>query len=269
MAEIAAPDVLAAIVAAARRIVEVRRQAAPVAGLEREASARERRPGVFRAALAHGETPRIIAECKRRSPSRGVLRHDYDPASIASAYERNGAAAVSVLTEPAFFDGAPEHLKAVRAAVSVPVLRKDFVVDPYQILEARAWGADAVLLIVAALTPADLATLVSEAAALGLEALVEAHDGEELRRALDAGATIVGINNRNLKTLEVSTRTSEQLAARIPPGVIAVAESGLKTPADLARLSAAGFHAFLVGERFMSAADPGAALGELRSCQYG
>jgi indole-3-glycerol phosphate synthase len=268
MGEKTAPDVLAAIVGATRRIVELRQDALPAAVLERHADARAHRAGAFRVAVAEGPPPRIIAECKRRSPSRGILRAAYDPVAIASAYERNGAAAVSVLTEPTFFDGAPEHLQAVREAVCVPVLRKDFVIDRYQLLEARAWGADAVLLIVAALSQAELVALVAEAGHLGLDVLVEAHDAEDLRRALDAGATIVGVNNRNLKTLDVSLRTSETLAALVPRGIVAVAESGLKNEADLARLSGAGFRAFLVGERFMTAPDPGAALREFRSCQH-
>jgi len=266
MPDAAALNVLEAIVGATRRIVEVRRGTMALSPLERAAGARPATLGRFRAALRKTAGPRIVAECKRRSPSRGVLRAEYDPAAIASAYERNGAAAISVLTEPTFFDGAPAHLQAVRAAVSVPVLRKDFIVDSYQLLEARAWGADAVLLIVAALTDAELAALLAESRRLMLDALVEVHDRAELRRAIDAGATIVGVNNRNLKSLEVSTHTSEELVGEIPRGVLAVAESGLTTGADLTRLSAAGFHAFLVGERFMTAADPGAALKELLSC---
>lgn len=262
------PDVLAAIVGATRRVVELRKHALPAGVLERHAESREGRTGAFRAAITEHAAPRIIAECKRRSPSRGILCANYDPVTIASAYERNGAAAVSVLTEPTFFDGAPEHLQAVRGAISVPVLRKDFVVDRYQLLEARAWGADAVLLIVAALSQADLVALMTEAGQLGLEVLVEAHNAEELQRATDAGASIVGVNNRNLRTLNVSVRTSEDLARLVPPGVVAVAESGLKSEADLARLSAAGFHAFLVGEHFMTASDPGAALQEWRSWRY-
>jgi indole-3-glycerol phosphate synthase len=230
------PDVLGAIVAATRRVVELRAQALPATVLQRQTERRVERAGAFRAAITNTTALRIIAECKRRSPSRGVLRQDYDAAAIASAYERNGAAAVSVLTEPTFFDGAPADLQAVRAVVSIPVLRKDFIVDRYQLLEARAWGANAVLLIVAALNQPELAALISEAGRQGLDALVEVHSQLELDRALDAGATIVGVNNRNLKTLEVSTRTSEALAHRLPRGVAAVAESGLKVPADLVRI---------------------------------
>lgn len=259
------PNVLDAILGAARRIVEVRKEATPIATLEREAAARESVRGRLARALSESAAPRIIAECKRRSPSRGILRARYNPASIAAAYERAGAAAISVLTEPTFFDGAGEHLRSVRAAVRLPVLRKDFIVDPYQLLEARAWGADAALLIVAALTDRELRTLIAEAADLGLDALVEVHDRTELLRAIDAGAPIVGVNNRNLKSLDVSLRVAEDLAPDIPDEVSAVAESGLKTRADLDRLSAAGFDGFLIGERFMSVEDPGTALKELVS----
>jgi indole-3-glycerol phosphate synthase len=192
-----------------------------------------------------------------------VLREDYDAAAIASAYERAGAAAISVLTEPTFFDGALAHLEAVRGAVASPLLRKDFIVDEYQLVEAAANGADAVLLIVSALSDEQLATLRRRAETLGLAVLVEVHDRGELDRALAAGANIVGVNNRNLRTLEVDVRASEDIAAGLPKDVIAVSESGLKSAADLGRMRAAGYHAFLIGERFMTAADPGAALAEL------
>lgn len=268
MPDPARPDVLAAILGATRRILERRMQAVPSGVLERLADGQPPAAGSFRQAVADAPEPRVIAECKRRSPSRGVLRAQYDPAEIAQAYERNGAAAISVLTEPTFFDGAPGHLQAVRDAVSIPVLRKDFVIDRYQLLEARAWGASAVLLIVAALGQAELVSFLGDATRLGLDALVEVHDAQELERAMEAGATIVGVNNRNLKTLQVSARASEELARRLPHGAIAVAESGLSSAADLARLSAAGFHAFLVGERLMASAEPGAALKEMRSWQH-
>jgi indole-3-glycerol phosphate synthase len=192
-----------------------------------------------------------------------VLCRDYDPAAIARRYERAGAAAISVLTEPTFFDGAPEHLAAVREAVSVPVLRKDFIVDEYQILEARAWGADAVLLIVAALRDAELHALLRAARETALEALVEVHDEGELERACAAGATLLGVNNRSLRTLAVDRDTAARLARRIPSGAIAVAESGLRSRDDLDRLSALGYRAFLVGERLMGTSDPAAALREL------
>jgi indole-3-glycerol phosphate synthase len=212
----------------------------------------------------------VIAECKRRSPSRGVLRAAYDPVSLASGYASAGAAAISVLTDPMFFDGSLDHLAAVREAVTLPLLRKDFVVDEYQLLETVAAGADAVLLIVAALTDDELRRLHRDAGSLGLAALVEVHTEDELDRALSAGAAIVGVNNRNLRTLDVDVELSARIAPRLPASVVAVSESGLKTPADLARLHALGYRAFLMGERFMTAPDPGAALarllGEAQSC---
>ena len=256
-------DLLETIVAATRRIVEVRQRDEPIAALAERAGAQPPRKGRFEAALSRGDGYNIIAECKRRSPSRGVLRADYDPVAIASGYAAAGAAAISVLTEPTFFDGSLEHLTAVRAAVDVPLLRKDFVVSEYQLLEAKAAGADAVLLIVAALRPAELKVLHDHARRHGLDVLVEAHDAKELAIAIDAGARIIGVNNRNLRTLQVDVRASETLIGRMPAEVIAVSESGLTTAADLARLKALGYRAFLIGERFMTAADPGAALAEL------
>jgi indole-3-glycerol phosphate synthase len=190
--------------------------------------------------------------------------------AIAAAYTAAGAAAISVLTEPSFFDGAIEHLAAVRDAVEVPVLRKDFIVTDYQLLEARAAGADAVLLIVAAfeypspgLKVPSLKDLLASARALDLDVLVEIHDEKELQQALDAGADIIGVNNRNLRTLDVTLDVTRTLAARIPKGVVKIAESGLKTPDDITVLGSIGYDAFLVGERFMTAADPAAALREL------
>jgi len=205
----------------------------------------------------------VIAECKRRSPSRGVLREEYDPVAIARGYAAAGAAAISVLTEPTFFDGALEHLAAVRQAVDVPLLRKDFVVSEYQLLEAKAAGADAVLLIVSALRPVELKVLHDHAVRLGLDVLVEVHDARELDMALDGGAQIVGVNNRNLRTLEVDVHASEEVIARMPGEVVAVSESGLKTADDLTRLRGLGYRAFLIGERFMTAAEPGQQLRAL------
>jgi len=256
-------DLLATIVAGTRRIVEVREQREPRAELERRALTRRPRAGRLTAALSRTDRVNVIAECKRRAPSRGVLRASYDPAAIAAGYAAAGAAAISVLTEPTFFDGALEHLEAVRAAVGVPLLRKDFIVSEYQLLEARAAGADAVLLIVAALDIARLSELHGLAAALELEVLVEAHDAVELDRALSIGARIIGVNNRNLRTLEVDVHASDTLIARVPKDVIAVSESGLRTADDLQRLRALGYRAFLIGERFMTADDPGIALREL------
>jgi len=259
-----AGNLLAAVVDCARRIVEVRSAERPLAEVERAAAARQPDGEGFLRALADGPAPRIIAECKRRSPSRGVLRRDYDPAAHAAGYAQGGAAAISVLTEPAFFDGSLDDLRAVRARVTVPLLRKDFIVTPYQLLEAREAGADAVLLIAAALEGPALGGLLQRAAAEGLAALVEVHDERELDRAVEAGAAIVGVNSRNLRTLEVDLGVPRRLAPRIPASVVAVAESGLKTQADLEEMSALGYRAFLIGERFMTAPDPGAALGELR-----
>jgi len=260
-------DLLATIVAATRRIVEVRAEREPLSSLAAKAERREAPAGRFRAALGRAG-PRIIAECKRRSPSRGVLRPSYDPVAIAKGYEKAGAAAISVLTEPTFFDGALEHLQAVRDAVSIPVLRKDFVVSEYQLFEARAAGADAVLLIVAALDPQSLTSLHARASALGLDVLVEVHSADELAVAIDAGARIVGVNNRNLRTLTVDVAASEALAAQMPRGILSVSESGLRTAADLLRLQELGYHAFLIGERFMIEEDPGAALKALLQMSF-
>lgn len=260
-------DLLAAIVAATKRVVEVRSEREPLSQLrarvERDV-ADERRPRAsFLDALSRRDRMNVIAECKRRSPSKGVLRADYDPVAIATGYAAAGAAAISVLTEPTFFDGALEHLALVHAAVDVPVLRKDFIVSEYQILEARAAGASALLLIVAALTPDELRTLTTQARSFDVDVLVEVHNADELAVAADAGAKIIGVNNRNLRTLEVDVKASETLIARMPDGAVAVSESGLRTADDLIRLHALGYQAFLVGERFMTTSDPGAALREL------
>jgi indole-3-glycerol phosphate synthase len=259
----ASPDLLRTIVAATVRTLELRAAREPRHELERRAATAAPRGGVFEQALAVGAAARVIAECKRRSPSRGVLVETYDPAAIARQYELGGAAAISVLTEPAFFDGSLDHLSAVRSAVGLPILRKDFVVDEYQLFEARAAGADAVLLIVAALDQPELIRLQTRAWQLGLAALVEVHDEEELARAVDAGARIVGVNNRNLRTLAVDTDASYRLAARMPAGITAVSESGLRTRADLERLAEAGYKAFLIGERFMTDPDPARAIANL------
>jgi indole-3-glycerol phosphate synthase len=260
-------DLLATIVAATQRIVEVRSEREPLSQLRAriEGLADGDRPprASFAGALSRGDRLNVIAECKRRSPSKGVLRAEYDPVAIARGYADAGAAAISILTEPTFFDGALEHLAAVHATVDVPLLRKDFIVSEYQMLEARAAGASAVLLIVAALTPEELQTLMQHARRWSLDVLVEVHDGDELGVAVDAGARIIGVNNRNLRTLEVDVKASETLIARMPKGVVAVSESGLRTSDDLVRLRGLGYQAFLVGERFMTAPNPGVALREL------
>lgn len=258
------PDLLATIVAAARRLTEVRRAQTSEAALEGVASRRTPRGDAFVDALRDGPRPRVIAECKRRSPSRGILRADYRPAEHAAAYARAGAAAISVLTEPTFFDGSLEHLQQVREAVDLPLLRKDFIVERYQILEAIASGADAVLLIVGALTPALLRSLLADARSARIAALVEVHDAGELQLAVDAGADAIGVNSRNLRTLGVDPRVHDDLAPRMPKGAVAVAESGLREFADLQRLERTGYDAFLVGERLITEPDPGAALSALR-----
>jgi indole-3-glycerol phosphate synthase len=264
------PDLLEAIVSATRRSVEVRSARGSRDQLERRAQQRRPEGARFTSDLVRAGAINVIAECKRRSPSRGVLCRAYDPAAIASGYEKAGAVAISVLTEPTFFDGSLDHLEQVRATCTVPLLRKDFIVDEYQLIEAVAAGADAVLLIVAALADRDLAALHASAVRMGLAVLVEVHEVDELDRALAAGAAIVGVNNRNLRTLEVDTAASETIAARIPAGITAVSESGLKTADDLKRLRELGFHAFLIGERFMTTPDPGGALSELlASAQVG
>ena len=257
------PDLLEAIVAATRTRVAAAMAREPRAQLERRASAVTPNCAAFTNRLRAAGSVNIIAECKRRSPSRGVLRTAYEPVAIATAYERAGAAAISVLTEPGFFDGSLDHLIAVRAAVRIPLLSKDFMIDEYQLLEARAAGADAILLIVAALTDTDLLRLSESARELGLAALVEVHGPDECDRALAAGASIIGVNNRNLRTLQVDLDASRVIAERIPKHVIGISESGLKTRDDLQAMTALGYRAFLMGERFMIDPDPGAALSGL------
>ena len=250
------------------RIVRVRRQAVEEAKRSTtEAKLRERAGAApptrdFAAALTR-DAINVIAELKKASPSRGVLRESFNPAVLAPALEEAGAAALSVLTEPEFFQGGLEDLQLVRKLTGLPVLRKDFLFDPYQLYEARAARADAFLLIVALLEPDALRRLVSLGNALGMMALVEVHTEEELKQALDAEAEIVGVNNRNLKTFEVSLETSLRLVEMIPEECVAVSESGLRSHSDLARLRAAGFDAFLIGEHLMRSAEPGLALREL------
>ena len=253
---------LEAVVAAARRAASERERRWESPGGRGALPGTRRRRVSFEAALREPGV-RVIAECKRRSPSRGILRDAYDPVGIARGYASAGAAAISILTEPTFFDGSIDDLRAVRAAVGVAILRKDFIVTPYQIDEAAAAGADAVLLIVAALEDQALLALMARARHQKVAALVEVHDRPELDRALAAGATLVGVNSRNLRTLAMDPSVFETLAPHIPAGVIAVAESGLQSGAHLARLKAVRYDAFLIGERFMAAADPGAALTAL------
>jgi indole-3-glycerol phosphate synthase len=256
-------DLLRTIVAATERTVETRREREPLAALEHRAASARPRGAAFEAALGATNRVNVIAECKRRSPSKGVLAADYDPVRVARQYDEGGAAAISVLTEPTFFDGALEHLTAIRSSVALPLLRKDFIVDQYQLIEARAAGADAVLLIVAALEQAELMTLQKRAWDLELATLVEVHDEAELARAIDSGARVIGVNNRNLRTLAVDVSASDRLASRIPRDAIAVSESGLKSRDELEHLAAGGYRAFLIGERFMTDPNPAAAIRQL------
>ncbi|MGE5126178.1 MAG: indole-3-glycerol phosphate synthase TrpC [Betaproteobacteria bacterium] len=252
-------SVLEAILARTRERVEQERRLRPLAELR--AAARDAPPArPFAAALSRPGRVNVIAEHKRRSPSRGAIREDLEPGDVARRYEQAGAAALSFLTDEAFFGGRLSHLAEARASASLPLLRKDFLVDRWQVWEARAAGADAVLLIVAALTDGSLRGLLAEAGEAGVDALVEVHDAAELARGLGAGARVVGVNNRDLRTLAVSLAPSLALAPAIPDDVVAVAESGIRSGRDLRELRAAGFDAFLVGEHLMSAPDPGAAL---------
>ena len=251
-------DVLEAIVAAARRSA-IDRAARESASVERAAAAAAPDGRAFAETLSRPGV-RIIAECKRRSPSKGILRREYDPVAIARGYELAGAAAISVLTESTFFDGSLDHLRAVRGAVGVPLLRKDFIVNEFQIVEARAAGVDAVLLIVAALDDRTLGSLMANAEGHGLAALVEVHSADEASRAADAGAAIVGVNSRDLRTLEVKPEVFDHAMRVIRPGTVAVAESGISEPGEVRRLRDSGYQAFLMGERFMTAPEPGAAL---------
>ena len=216
----------------------------------------------MRSTLDAGEAA-VIAEIKKASPSKGVLRADFDPAAIARSYERGGAACLSVLTDADFFEGSEEALEEARAACSLPVIRKDFLIDPYQVVEARAIGADCVLLIAAALDDDAMAGLYRQAVELGMDVLVEVHDAAELERALVLGPMLLGINNRDLRTFDVTLDTTLGLLERVPEETVLVTESGILERADVERMRAADVHAFLVGEAFMRAAEPGEALRAL------
>jgi indole-3-glycerol phosphate synthase len=247
-----------------RAEVEERRREAPLEGLRERARAAPAPRSLAAALAAAGNGFRIIAEVKKASPSKGLIRADFDPVAIARAYERGGARGISVLTDEKHFQGSLEHLAAVRRAVALPLLRKDFIIDPYQVWEARAAGADAILLILAAL-PDDglIARLEREANDQGMEVLWEVHDLDELRRLAPRRPRLVGINNRDLRTFEVSLETTRRLIPEAPPGALVVSESGFSRPEELARLCAWGAGAFLIGETLMRAPDPEAALREL------
>jgi indole-3-glycerol phosphate synthase len=255
-------DILDRIAAVKHREVasgRARRDLASVrAAAEASAPARDF-AGVLQRRVGGGDIA-VIAEIKKASPSKGVLREDFRPAEIATSYEAHGATALSVLTDAPFFQGSADYLAAARAATTLPALRKDFIVDPWQVFESRAMGADAILLIAALLDDAALHDFEAAALALGMAVLVEVHDESELERALALRTPLVGINNRNLRTFEVTLETTLSLLARVPPGRLVVTESGIGTPAEVRRMRDAGVHAFLVGEAFMRATDPGAAL---------
>ena len=246
------------------RILEVKRaEVARARDSTTEAKARAAPPPRDFLAAIRKKSPAVIAEIKRASPSKGVLREDFDPAAIARSYEKGGAACISVLTDREFFQGAPEHLGAARDACALPALRKDFVIDPWQVFESRALGADCILLIAACLQAAEMRELERVAQGLGMAVLVEVHDGNELERALELETPLVGINNRNLRTFETRLETTLELLARLPKGRIVVTESGILNTADVARMRRHGVGAFLVGEAFMRAVDPGAELKKL------
>jgi len=254
---------LAEIVAATRRKVRECRSGADLREMQRQAEAHV--PRGFRKKLESASRSgiAIIAELKKASPSRGLIRGNFDASSLAGELEQAGAAALSVLTDEEFFSGSLANLRAASAAARVPCLRKDFIIDEFQILEARANSADAVLLIVAALSQQELLMLAKKAREMQLDSLCEVHDEEELGRALDAGCDLIGVNSRNLQTFQVELGTAFRVAPSIPPGVVAVAESGIESGSDIARLRSAGYEAFLIGETLMRAPSPEEALKAL------
>jgi len=259
------PDILERILARKRAELEIARAAVPLAEMQRRAAAAPPARdfvGALRAQIAAGR-PAVIAEMKRASPSKGLLRENFDPAAIARGYEAGGAACLSVLTDRDFFQGDPSHLQAARGACRLPVLRKDFITEPYQVHEARALGADCILLIAAALARQDMLGLEASARSLGMAVLVEVHDAAELEAALGLQTPLLGINNRDLRSFETRLETTLELLPRIPEGRIVVSESGIAGRPEIARLRNQGVQAFLVGEALMRAADPGRALMEL------
>jgi indole-3-glycerol phosphate synthase len=257
-------DILERIIAVKREEVRAAQLSAPLEELRLEASSRDLRDfvGALRAKHEAGAAA-VIAEVKKASPSKGVLREHFVPADIARSYEKGGAACLSVLTDVQFFQGSTAYLEAARAACSLPVLRKDFIVDPYQVVEARAMGADAILLIAAALSLTEMQELEAFAHSLGLAVLVEVHDRAELTQALTLKTPLIGINNRNLRTFETSLDTTLGMLDALPDDRIVVTESGILTRADVERMRSNGVHTFLVGEAFMRAEEPGAALSQM------
>lgn len=257
-------DILERIIAVKREEVRAAELSAPLEELRLEASSRDLRDfvGALRAKHEAGAAA-VIAEVKKASPSKGVLREHFVPADIARSYERGGAACLSVLTDVQFFQGSAAYLEAARDACNLPVLRKDFIIDPYQIVEARAMGADAILLIAAALSLGQMQELEAFAHSLGLAVLVEVHDREELTNALTLKTPLIGINNRNLRTFETSLDTTLGMLDALPNDRIVVTESGILARTDVERMRANGVHTFLVGEAFMRADDPGAALAQM------
>ena len=258
------PDILARIAGHKREQLASKRTRRAEWEARAEASVSSRRD--FRSALL-ANTPSIIAEIKKASPSRGVLMENFDPAVIASTYHRGGAAALSVLTDEPFFQGSLGDLRSARAAAPMPILRKDFTIDEIDVIETAAAGADAFLLIAALLTTSEMRRFREIGAQYGLAALAEVHDGEELRSVLDSGADIIGVNSRDLRTFEVQLEISFELAAQIPASAVRVAESGIHSASDVAQLQQAGFQAFLVGEHLMKSSDPAEALRALRGTQ--
>ena len=262
---ISRPDILQRILARKRTEIEELKASSTLSSLEATASGQSSPRGfadVLQDRLAQGEAA-VIAEIKKASPSKGVIRPDFDPTAIATGYARHGATCLSVLTDVDFFQGSNDDLTSAREASGLPVLRKDFLIDPWQVVESRAIGADCILLIVAGLDAAQMTELASSATDYGLDILVEVHDEDELEQALEIGPRLVGVNNRDLHTFETTLATTLDLLDRIPSDVLVVTESGIRTRSDVQQMRRAGVNAFLVGEAFMRATEPGEKLAEL------